>query len=312
MIRLPLNHAGRITAVMLALLSTILISVAAQADTLAGIAVLNLPGTSTHIPVMPGQLVGQFEILDSEAELGFDPAARTSSGGTIRLSYEGQFADNGTQCLRRKTYFYTLSSGSMLSGTYTLAWTDVVIGLPFGFEGECSPTSEGQGSGSWTGRERTDDDNVGLKGNLIDILDGSNTPLAELLISAPECPDCEGNRPPVIQEWFISNETPLVGERVSILLQVFDPDPGDTLSFAWFLDGVLTGAAGDGVEYTPREPGIVKIVGEVSDPHGAKASITLDDPRCGFFFFLLMIFSPGLVCGFGLCPDRLSGSVAIS
>ncbi len=257
-------------------LSFVFIPVMAQADTLAGIAVFNPPDTSDHVPVMPGQLLGNFQIINSEAELGYDPVTGAASTGRIRLSYEGQFADNGTQCIRSKSFTYILSGGQAggLGGTYTLAWRDAPIGVPFGFEGSCSPLAEGDTSGSWMWRERTDDDNVGLQGNLIDVLDASGAPLAEFLVTADECPDCDGNRPPVILEWLVSNETPAVDETVHFLLQVFDPDPGDTLSFSWIVDGVLTDTKGDGISYTPREPGTVKITAVVSDPHGATDTIT--------------------------------------
>lgn len=87
------------------------------------------------------------------------------------------------------------------------------------------------------------------------------------------CSDCGGNRPPGILEWLVSNKTPAIGEVVHILLKVFESDE-DTLSFTWFIDGTLTDVTGDGISYMPRELGIVKITGEVSDPHGAKDTTT--------------------------------------
>jgi hypothetical protein len=103
---------------------------------------------------------------------------------------------------------------------------------------------------------------------------------ASVVIAAQQVspPPSHNNAAPVIDALVASAVTVAPGDVVSLVVTAHDPNPGDTLVYAWIADGgTFSAPSSSATNWTaPATGGTVHITIEVRDQNNAKAKMSLD------------------------------------
>ncbi len=218
----------------------------------------------------------------SEAWLEYDPATGDSVDGEIHLVYTRNVVEGDAVCRRQVDVTYDLGpgkgpnsngSGDFLLGTYTAEQMSTLLGVVEGPAEDCEPTPRFPSSWleTWTAIELNSSvDRIGLQGDIIEINDQRLGLIGQVLVEGIGA----GNRPPVIHNVDVSNDTPAVGDQISVQVNASDPD-GDELNYSWFLNGSLSDGTSRSVNLTFSQAGFLKLTVRVSDPSGTSTEQTV-------------------------------------
>lgn len=111
----------------------------------------------------------------------------------------------------------------------------------------------------------------------VTIVDGETVSVGIFLQqSAPPTPFA--NSVPRFTSLVISDDTVAPGQTITLTVAAVDPDPGDTLTYAWTANGGALGSPSTATTTwtAPTTPGIYQLVATAADPKGATATLSVD------------------------------------
>ncbi len=113
----------------------------------------------------------------------------------------------------------------------------------------------------------------------VTILKGQTTAVA-LVLQQVQAPPPFQNAVPIIDSLVASANSALPGGRITLQASAHDPNPSDTLTYAWTASaGTLSSPSSATTEWTaPQQAGQVTLTLAVTDPHGSVATLSMKLP----------------------------------
>ena len=106
------------------------------------------------------------------------------------------------------------------------------------------------------------------------------TAAVALMLQQVQAPPPFQNAVPIIDSLVASGSSTLPGGRITLQASAHDPNPSDTLTYAWTASaGTLASPASASTEWTaPQQVGQVTLTVAVKDPHGSVATLSMKLP----------------------------------